>query len=302
MTGYISLGYACNNSCIICPISTKDRFLTPISYEDIENCMETILKDKCLDTVIISGGEPTLYPELKQSLQFLLSNNIRVMILSNNIKFSEAEYTKKLFHNIDTGKVSVVTALHHHDSSIHDNITRNIGSYKKSLIAIKNLLNAGVHVSIKHIINKMNYKDLVRFSKFMEEGFCNEVTLEISSTDYEGQAMKNMDCLYVKYDQIRPYLESMLDVFDLSNREVKIIETPLCMVDPKYWNFFSINESNNFSLYVAAEVNTENHMENNSTSNCNTCYKECKECKVKSICPGVYNSIYKCDHNVLHPI
>jgi hypothetical protein len=111
-----------------------------------------------------------------------------------------------------------------------------------------------------------------------------------------------MDCLYVKYDQIRPYLESMLDVFDLSNREVKIIETPLCMVDPKYWNFFSINESNNFSLYVAAEVNTENHMENNSTSNCNTCYKECKECKVKSICPGVYNSIYKCDHNVLHPI
>ena len=87
----INLTYRCNLNCSYCYIGDylnknevyKSRI--DISLEDIKRRVE----DFEIDTIFLTGGEPLLYPNLEELLDYLYTKNIQVNIATNGLLINE---------------------------------------------------------------------------------------------------------------------------------------------------------------------------------------------------------------------
>ncbi len=308
MTSYIALGYACNHNCICCPIDPENRVNSSTNNLELSDVIATLDLDNKTDvsSVIISGGEPTLSPIFFDVVSYLTKHGINITLLSNSESFSNNEYINKLLEHIDTNHFRVVTAIHCSNKNIHDRITQKERSFEKTLTGLNNLLDNGVEITVKHIINKLNYPYLNDFAHFICRSFKISVPVEFCSMDYCGMAGINSSELYAHFDEIKPFLESAIDIIENENnkqRNIYITETPLCALDPYYWRYYPLRENPNLEYYAAPNVKTENKSLKDIPSQCGTYYKECSECIVKKICSGVWKSAYDLQkHKLLNTI
>jgi len=77
---YLELGRSCNGSCKFC----RNQYLEPCNY-DINNIINNLSKiTKCLDNVVIGGGEPTLfYDDLFEINRVTRYHNAKCVIFTN---------------------------------------------------------------------------------------------------------------------------------------------------------------------------------------------------------------------------
>lgn len=291
---YIALGYECNNQCITCPLTTFDRIHKSFSYEDIIHSIGSGgLKSN--DHVTISGGEPTLNKDFLRIVKHLTCLDVHITILSNAVQFANKELVEQLRSIVDISKCNVVSAIHSSNDVIHDKITGTNGSFRQTLQGINNLISYGIPVSIKHIINRMNYMELDSFAEFLTDNFPSQVEIEFCVMDYAGRAGKNLDLLLIDLQSIGQYLEKALDIFESKEknpmRKISIIETPCCMVDPYYWKYLKIT-SDILGMYIAPNSETKNNVSYGVENQCNTSYSECGKCRAKDFCAGVWRSTY----------
>ena len=99
---------ACNISCRVCYKRKRPGFR---SLAEVERDLDTAMKLRPLHTITISGGEPTLHPDLCRIVQLVKSRGVHVFLLSNGL-LTNGEYLAKLrrsgvdsilFH-VDTGQ------------------------------------------------------------------------------------------------------------------------------------------------------------------------------------------------------
>ena len=149
-------------------------------------------------------------------------------------------------------------------------------------------------------MNKVTAQDMRKTLEYLCNYFSNNIDFEFCATDYSGRCRKNASELYINFEDLQPYLEDTLDAFERNKnncgRIFEIIETPLCLVDPYYWKYYTLN--NNKSLtYIAPNEEAEDNMSESMYSNCNTLYNECQSCDVKEYCSGIWNSTYNLEPN-----
>ena len=132
-----------------------------------EDMFDVIIRQSKVMNVLnltISGGEPMLNPSLDKFLQKCRVNNFSVNLLSNLTLLTE-----NLLDIIsDNPLISVQTSLYAMDGKIHDAITQQRGSFKKTTSAIKRLRERDVPIQINCPIMKSNFKhyiDVLNFAK-----------------------------------------------------------------------------------------------------------------------------------------
>lgn len=291
-SSYIALGYKCNHNCIICPLSTADRLHAPLSYSQIINAIDTTNLTEG-DYVTLSGGEPTLNPFFMDLIQELVRRKIRITVLTNGIGFTNPEAVNRLAQMVEGYPFNAVIALHSADEKIHDTITRHTGSFADSVKAIYLLQNAGINVTIKHILCKMTVTGLCDLAKMIVQIFPPKVEIQFTSMDYSGRAMKQSESLKVTFAEVRNPLNAALDVLLHQTAQpyrVFLIEMPLCACDPKYWG--NVHCLSNLGVYLAPNVETADKTIFDLPSQCAAQYPPCMECDVQRICPGTWRSAY----------
>ena len=97
VSSIISVNTECNSRCNSCDF-WKNKNIS-LSFEEIT---EFVNHFKKLDQVMISGGEPLLYHNLKEILLFLKNKNIQIMLNTNGILLNEikAEIFDNIYHII----------------------------------------------------------------------------------------------------------------------------------------------------------------------------------------------------------
>ena len=292
-SSYIAVGYACNHNCIICPCSTYDRLH---KQQDLQTIKKAVLESNLSsgDHVVISGGEPTIHDDFYKILEFLSQQGIAITLLSNSEKFTDMELAKKLTDIVDTNSFDVVSAIHSCDPSVHDKITGVVGSFQKTQDGICNLLYCNINITIKQIINKLTYVGLPEWANFVIKNYSPRVEVQFTSMDYCGRAKKNLDELFITFDEIQPYLETALDTFEqeIDKRRIRIIEAPLCMLDPYYWKYY-VDSGSVLNMYSAPNVENESGYTYDLANECGTYYNECGYCLVRKMCPGIWKSAYE---------
>ncbi len=133
---YIEIISSCNQNCIYCYNSDTLKNKDIIDINTFKDIINQCFSDE-LDSVILSGGEPLLHPNIEEMLDYCYKMDVKVNIISNGTLINDdtarllSKYNPGLQFTLDGG-----------DKSLHDS-SRGKGTFEKQLLALENLKKYG---------------------------------------------------------------------------------------------------------------------------------------------------------------
>lgn len=163
--------------------------------------------DNAENLVVVSGGEPTLSPNLFKIIDYAKKRGKNVELQTNGATLAYMDLAKKLFQaGIDLFNIN--TPSHREDLS--DKITQTPGFYKKRIKGIKNLEKLGANIRLTHLINSLTHKDLPQYVDWVKKNFKSIKYIQFSFIKIFA-AEKETSCpvpshLVPRYEEVEPYL------------------------------------------------------------------------------------------------
>lgn len=227
---YVDLGDVCNSDCYFCAAdSVKGK---PELNTNYRRSLK-LAREKNLESLIISGGEATIYPGLVAFISYATSLGFKKVQLQTNARsLGKVEFLEEL---VSVGVTDFGTSLHGHNSEIHDHITRSPGSFRQTLRAIENissLLGPNPPISVNCVITSEN-------SHFLKEIFYLLHSLDVSSIQFSylhaiGRAKNFLASHYwPTKTSLRPFI---IDLFEYARKigkpttSVAIEAYPYCLL------------------------------------------------------------------------
>lgn len=102
----MTLTNACNNKCEFCVYKYRNKSLQ-LSLQDAKAITEWYYDKGILAVEIIGGGEPTMYPYLKEYVEYCISLGLEVGMITNGMKLDHSEYSQKFLENFRWIRASV---------------------------------------------------------------------------------------------------------------------------------------------------------------------------------------------------
>jgi len=231
VVGNLRLGFGCNQDCSFC---WQDRGWPEPPSELYFTWLDE-LAALGVDTLIITGGEPTVHkalPELvKRAAQ---THKMRVQLQSNAIQFRRPKLLKSL---LDSGLESAFISFHSADAAVSDHMTRARGTYKNTVKGISAALDAGLHIDLNCVVETQNVHTLGEHARFIVEHFVKpfpdnpigRVTYSHPASYYDRDAWA---AAMVPLDEVRPQLLSAALTLTDAGIPVEVIGTcgfPPCL-------------------------------------------------------------------------
>ncbi|MDR3203696.1 MAG: His-Xaa-Ser system radical SAM maturase HxsC [Deltaproteobacteria bacterium] len=219
---------ACNCRCLMCPQPPKER---DERLFKIASMVLDLLKGKNVETICLTGGEPTLFEDnfLKILERCLIEQpNAHVSVLTNAKKFIDKGLVKEIAA-LNNGQVIFCVSMHSDIAQIHDKIVGAPGSYAKTQEGLYNLAQYKIPIEIRYVINKLNYTRINEFALHMYRYFPFCIHYALMSMEICGLAIDNLDSIYV--DPIDYKIELRNAVLALTKRglNVSVYNTPICL-------------------------------------------------------------------------
>ena len=294
-TLFVSPSYLCNESCVFCPCHKIAKRYTSLPVDLILSSVDDAILRNEIEMLLISGGEPTLYKDLPQIINYGRQRGLKIGILSNSLRFADDNFSKN-FVETAGNDFELTTAFHSHIADKHDNITNIKCSFEKSLQGIHNLIKLGVKVTIKHVINGLSYTHLPLFVEWVYATFPDSVSFVMCNIDLCGEALKNSDLTAVPFNESKQYLEKALDIVikyseNGRHRNISVFNTPLCTIDPYYWKFlkkYESEETMDALLLPSADPSSLPSIRYDLKGDGGANFTPCAKCCVQKICPGTW--------------
>jgi MoaA/NifB/PqqE/SkfB family radical SAM enzyme len=272
-----------------------------VGFNELKNSIDTMIQEKKVDSIVVSGGEPTIHSDFFDIIKYMTEKNLNITVLSNSERFYEKEFCKEFSEIVNKEKTMVITTIHSQNQEEHEFINQSKGSFIRSIEGLKQLALNGVDVTVKHCITRLNHKDLAKFYKFINSEFTEKVSIQLCSIDYCGLKEDELESNMLDFPRLQSYFEEMFDLYieDLekgSKRNVYCINMPLCSCDPYYWRFFTM-KTGNYKGYASPNNKGEQKLSDNIENNTGTFAQECMDCIVNEICPGTYRTAFECYGN-----
>ncbi len=167
---YLYLTDHCNLRCAHCWISPKmsSRQQDGIRLDALKKCIQEA-KSLGLQSVKLTGGEPLLYRDLIELLEFLTSEELTIYIETNGILFDIDILKSFKFYNVTQISISLDAA----SEKIHDEIRGVKGSFHRTLKGLRPLFDSGLNFQIIMTLQRKNRKEipgLIRLSEKLGAG------------------------------------------------------------------------------------------------------------------------------------
>lgn len=160
----LELTTECNHRCIHCynHWRSKSSLCATLNESEIESIIINLKKSE-VPNLLITGGEPMLYPELmfkafelceKLGLKCSLNSNLTLV-------------TDEIAQNLKKFKINVLTSILSFDPEIHDSITSSKGSFRRLIEGIKVLLKNKVPIGVNMVVMQKNVNQIYETGKFV---------------------------------------------------------------------------------------------------------------------------------------
>lgn len=162
---YIQITRQCNQKCLICsnpPSGWKD-----LPLFKVKKIINGYI-GKNYEGLILSGGEPTVYPHLPEVLTYCRQKKFPVRIISNGQKLADPSYVKELKK---AGLKHAGISIYSHRPEIQAGLTGNPNALSNIKKALKNLVRAEIRIDICMAISKMNADHLSEAVDFILKKF-----------------------------------------------------------------------------------------------------------------------------------
>ncbi|MCX6802534.1 MAG: radical SAM protein [Candidatus Diapherotrites archaeon] len=261
-----ALTFQCNNDCISCIFDTRQMRLMPDpSQKELE---EQISRSEEAQYMGFTGGEPTLLEDLAGLLSFARGKwpQKEIFLVSNGRKFADKEYAKKF---LGLGNFRIGIPIYSHKRQKHDKITRAAGSWAETIEGIKNLVEFGLKVELRVIVNRENFRELEKTAEFISKNLKGVARIVFINMKYTGNAFIYRKKLFVRYSAAAPFVEKAAGVLAENGFEVRLFHFPHCVIGRKYWPM------------SAGVTKQEEEL---------TFSKNCTACSVKGLCSRIWIS------------
>ncbi len=205
--GLLRINGHCNMSCAFCFV---DRTAPDFDLGQLKDEVAKMAEGGTRH-LVISGGEPTLHPQLAELIDFArgLGAFEVIEMQSNGVKCADLEYTRSL---VDAGLNKVTVSLHSVDAEHSDTITRLPHAFGKTLRAMHNFRELGILTQIAHVITKDNYRELPGTMRFLREEFpAQGGHLSICLAIAQGISDLVFEWVIPTFTEIKPFVSEALD-------------------------------------------------------------------------------------------
>jgi len=221
----------CNCNCLFCSLGDKiqiARMNKGYCAKSTKQIMEDIDYTASINarTFSFSGGEPTIRPDLPPLIKYAKDKGIeKIQVQSNGRMFYYEKYCKLL---IDSGANEFAISFHSPKEEIEDRLMGVKGSYRQSLLGIKNLIKLNQEVKVSIVITKLNYKDLPELTKMLLDLGVSEIRYDFVTI--EGYAKNNPEMIVPKMSDVVPYLKKCLNMYDPKKVWMAVFNIPYCLL------------------------------------------------------------------------
>lgn len=277
--GRIQISTKCNHECLFC--SNESGKLKQPALDDIKERI-TELKTLGTNDLFITGGEPTIHPDLFVILDFAKTVGFKEITIQSNC----TNLTKQFLERIEKyGNVKFNVSFHSFEEETNNKLSGN-KNYSRIISGLKNLSDSKVQAYITIAINKLNYKQLKDHIHFIKENFPNITHFSFNFVDPCGRAKEN-EWIIPTFLESERYIKEAADYVIQNNMSFRLERVPLCYMDG-FEHFSTEVRMPVFSekrlTYFADESEKKLKMQDKSE------YHKpdaCNHCFLTGICPGI---------------
>ncbi len=203
----LKVGFRCNNFCDFCVQGDKR---TRLPAKPLEELVDSLKAGRAAGAcgVVVTGGEPTLYPRLLEVVRAARRLGYRqVQIQSNGRAFCYDTLCRQL---IEAGVTEFSPSLHGSSEQIHDRQTLARGSFFQTVAGIRNLKRLGAKVITNSVITSGNFKDLPELARLLVSLGVDQ--FQLAFVHALGRAGENKKWLVPRKSQIMPLVKAALDI------------------------------------------------------------------------------------------
>jgi MoaA/NifB/PqqE/SkfB family radical SAM enzyme len=156
----IDIGESCSNSCSFC---LRKRDKKPISLETMHKEL-SLLRKYGATRLEITGGEPTLNPDLIGLVSLANKEGFSVITIKTDGRKLTKEYAESLK---EAGATRLLISIHSSDEKIHDQLTGVKGSFRETLAGI-DAAGPIFPIDTNTVITRLNYDSLPKLATLLK--------------------------------------------------------------------------------------------------------------------------------------
>jgi radical SAM protein with 4Fe4S-binding SPASM domain len=159
----IALTYACNNACPHC-YNEAGRFTMPsLSPAEWQRVLDT-LSEIGVPHIILTGGEPTLHPELVNLIRYADQLGLVVGMNTNGRLLAQPEFTQAISN---AGLNHAQITLESWNQDVHDAMVNAPGAFQQTVEGIKNAVACGIHTITNTTLTRQNQHNALETVDFL---------------------------------------------------------------------------------------------------------------------------------------
>lgn len=210
----VRLDTECNLTCEMCSWKKQTIALPKNSLEGLISRARIV----GVRFIAVTGGEPTMYPDIKDNLKFIKDNGLRVSLSTNG--YLKPERLKELIPYIDVVDISMDSA----DPDLHDRIRGKVGVFPVTMKSVRLLAEAGLKPHINVTIMPDNFEGLHRMVPLLA-GCINSMSFTLVDTAMIKQRTERY--VFSEEQLVSFYFnEVILILKECSKHKIKIRITP----------------------------------------------------------------------------
>jgi len=225
--GYIQITRDCNQLCRFCSNPPSGR---TASLAELQAQVDDLL-DGGADGVILTGGEPTLSPNLCDLVAYTTARGAPCRIITNGQVLADGPLLDRL---VEAGLRHLHVSLYSHSEPVQDMLTRNPGGWRRVVGALERLgaHSAGLAVDLNVVINHYNADHLDAIARFVIRRFPFVRHLVFNFLDPSMNRTAEFPDTIPKLWEMEVPLHRALMLLEAAGLTFRVERVPLCyMVD-----------------------------------------------------------------------
>jgi MoaA/NifB/PqqE/SkfB family radical SAM enzyme len=291
--GYIQVTRLCNQKCRICSNPERDATL---GFAEVCSRIDDLVARGC-EGIFLTGGEPTLHPELPGLIRTCRERGLHVRIITNAQKLAKEAYLAEL---VEAGLEHLHISIYSHRPDVQGFLSQNPDSFKNIEMALTHLGKAGLSVDVNTAINHYNADHLHELVRWVVENHAFVRHFVWDHLDPSmNRATSNPDVIPHLFES-ELSLKTAMAFLTAKNRTFRIERLPLCyMVDYAHCSTEArkIVKGEGRVIHFLDEkgLHSEQHWRYGKAP----C---CAECTLDEICPGLWEMDRYYDSKELHAV
>jgi len=227
--GYIQVVRHCNHFCGFCSNPT-----TPYTHDF--SSMRVLVDDfveRGYFGVILTGGEPTLHPELPKIAAYAAERGLHVRVITNGHRLADPSFARAL---AEAGVSLVHVSIYSVKPEIEAELRATRGTLDRAFAALDAAHEAGIEININCVINRLNADHLDYNIRYFLEHHPYVRHFVWNNLDPSmGRAEVNAERYTPRLADFELSLHRAMRRLDRSGRSFRVEKVPLCYMSDFAW-------------------------------------------------------------------